>query len=155
MTGHALLRDRRAATALEFAIISIPMFMMVFFVLNVGLQLFLQNSLDVATDLGGRQIRVGTIRGTSDSALRSAICAQLGGVAVNCATLQIYVTSGASFAALSPAVVSGGNLSKTGFTPGVQGNYVLVQVAYPTPTPFQLAPVVATFLSTTVFINET
>ena len=152
--ARRLGRDRSGVSALEFAIVSLPCLMMFFFIVNVGIQLFTQATLDAAVAAAARQIRIGLQRGTSDADVRSLMCGQMAGTAVNCSALSIYVTSGATFGALTPASVTGAGLSKTGFTPGATGDYVLLQVAYPTAAPLPLALTAATFLSSAVFRNE-
>ncbi len=149
-----LQRDRTGATALEFGIVCIPFLMTFLFIVNIGMQLFTQATMDAAVAAAARQIKIGNQRGTSDAGVRSMMCAQIAADPTNCAAIQIYVTSGASFGTLLPAAVVNGNLNKTGFAPGVLGNFVLMQVAYPTLTPFPLAPVAPTFMSSAVFRNE-
>ncbi len=145
--------DRRGAAALEFALVMLPFLMCVFFILNVGVQLFLQTTLDAATASAARQVRLGLK--STDTAIRSAICSQLSGLVPSpCTGLKIYVASGATFGALSPATITGGTLSKTGVTPGSLGDTVLMQVAYQATSAASFMPINLTVLSTAIFVNE-
>ena len=158
---HALLRDRKAGPGLEFALLSTPLLMVFFFMFTIGLQLFTQSTMDAAVQAGARQIRIGLQRGTSDAGVRSVICGMMAADPLVCANLQIYVASSGniaalgSFASLTPATVSNGTLSKTGFSPGTSGSYVLLQVAYTTTALLPFMPTPPTFLATVVFENET
>ena len=149
-----LRRDQRGAAALELGLLAVPLLTLVFFIVSVGLQLFVQNSMDLATLSAARQIRVGAQRGTSDATTRAWICNQMATLSLSCSNLQIYVTSGTSFGALTKATVSGGTLSHTGFSPGSAGAFVLVQVAYPLTALLPFMPSPPTFLASAVFQNE-
>ena len=154
-TFSSLGRDRRGLAAVEFALVSIPFCTLLFFILMAGIQLFTYGAMDAAAHRAARQIRIGAARGTSDSVVRNMICTQMANLASPCSALQIYVTSGPSFGSLQAAAVSGTTLSKTGFNPGVNGNYVLLQVAYTSPAFVSLAGQMAsTFLTTVTFRNE-
>ena len=150
-----LFKDRRGLAAVEFALVSVPFMMLIYFILGSGIQLFTYGAMDTAVRYAARQVRIGAVRGTSDTALRNLICTQMSGLAVSCSALQIYATSGASFSSLTPGVVSGASLSKTGFAPGNPGQYVLLQVAYTAPVLMPLGnPLAPTFLSSISFRNE-
>lgn len=151
----SLGRHVRGVASVEFAIVAIPFLTLLFLIIGAGIQLFAYGAMDAGMRSAARQIRIGAFRGTSDSAVRSLICSQMSGLASSCSALQIYVTSGVSFAALQAASVSNGTLSQTGFAPGVGGSFVLIQVAYNAPTLLPLPNAMATgFLSSTAFRNE-
>ena len=155
-------RDRRGATALEFALIAaggiLPTF---FFIFNVGIQLFTQATLEQATFAAARQIRIGSSNGASASALRSYMCSQLVAAPLDCSAIQIYAASGPSFAALQQATVgSDGTLTPSTYNPGVPQdsttplNMTLLQVAYKAKAPLPMPMFISTFMSVAVFRNE-
>ena len=111
---------------------------------------------DVATKDAGREIQIGHIRSNTDSAVRTFICGQLGGIMPNCkSSLMIYAGSGASFSTIPVAAVSGTTLSPTSYSTGTNGSLVVLQVAYKTPFGIPFSGVGAfTLTSTTVFRNE-
>lgn len=57
-----LVRERRGATAVEFAFISIPLMMLMFGVLELCMILLVSATLDMATDYAARNIRTGVFQ---------------------------------------------------------------------------------------------
>lgn len=56
------VRERRGATAVEFAFISIPLMMLMFGVLELAMILLVSATLDMATDFAARNIRTGVFQ---------------------------------------------------------------------------------------------
>ncbi len=137
--ARALVRSTQGVTAVELALI-LPVFMVLAFsVLEVGLEFLTQTMLDHAVAVGARQVEIGNA--TTDAVLRTDICNAAGALLIrSCSSsLQIYVTSGASFSGLSLATVSSvGTMSPTGVSAGTANSDVLVQVAYNRPYLFTL-----------------
>lgn len=129
-----LLTSRSSgATAVEFAII-FPVFMLfVSMIMENGLVLFTQATLDNAVFDASRLIRTGQLQlaGGSATPFATALCNDVGSI-VPCASLQYNVQSAAAFASLSTAVqlTASGNLATTSFSPGGANQDVVVQVAY-------------------------
>ena len=155
-------RNRRGATTLEFALIAaggiLPTF---FFIFNVGISLFTQATLEQATFAAARQIRIGSSNAASASALRSYMCTQLAAAPLDCSAIQIYATSGPSFAALQQATVgSNGTLTPSTYNPGMPQsatlplNMTLLQVAYTVKAPLPMPMFTSTFMSVAAFRNE-
>ena len=147
-------RDRRGATALEFGMVALPFFTLMFTILGCGIHMFVYGAMDAATKHAARQVRIGAIRGSTSAAIRDLVCAKMAGLAA-CSAIQVYVTSGASYTALTPATVAAGTLSLSTYSPGIANSYVLLQVAYTAsvllPLPNTLAP---TFITSVAFRNE-
>jgi Flp pilus assembly protein TadG len=55
-------RARGGATAIEFAIIAIPLLMLIFGTLELGMVLLVSSTLDTATDFAARNIRTGVFQ---------------------------------------------------------------------------------------------
>jgi Flp pilus assembly protein TadG len=147
---------------MEFALVA-PIFLLFFFaLLELGLEMFTQILLDDSVRSAGRQIQIGAV--ASQAAFVTAVCKEFSAIAgaTSCpGALQVYATSGSSFAALTPGTVSAaGVLSPTTFTPGGSRADVLVQVVYQRT---HVMPFIQTYiapggtrglLATTVFQNE-
>ena len=151
-----LLRDDRGATAVEFAVIAIPLILLLIGTVVSAASIMVWGMFDIATKDAGRQIQIGSIRSNTDSAVRTFICGQLGGIVADCkGALMIYAGSGASFSTIPVATVSGTTLSPTSYSTGTNGSLVVLQVAYKTPFGIPFTSVGAFMLtSTTVFRNE-
>lgn len=158
-----LVRQGDGAAAVEFAIAG-PLFMLLmFFLIENGLVLFLQAALDNATRDASRLIRTGQVQlaGGSASPFTAQLCADLGNV-VPCASLQYNVQSAGSFSQLSAAASVGasGNLQNPQFNPGTPGQVVIVQVAYnltafmPWFATYITGKTSSLLMSTTTFQNE-
>ncbi|MBA4013557.1 MAG: hypothetical protein C0481_16970 [Phenylobacterium sp.] len=62
------VRSRRGATAVEFALISMPLMMLMFGVLELAMILLVSATLDTATDFAARNIRTGQFQSGQSSA---------------------------------------------------------------------------------------
>ncbi|QBR01257.1 TadE/TadG family type IV pilus assembly protein [Paraburkholderia pallida] len=140
-----LLPRERGATTLEFVLI-LPFFLfVVFMIIEFGLVFVAQELLDNAARDGARQLRIGTLSGSSYStALTTAVCNDLTfttfSLLPSCTTtIQIYVAAapsgspaGTGFLSLKTAAVTGTSMVQT--KAAVSANYdVLMQIAYPYP----------------------
>ena len=152
--GPSLRGDRRGATAIEFAIIAIPLVFWIFALLIFGLYIFTQATSDAATQEAGRQIQIAAIRGSA-APVRTRVCTRMGSLASSCPDIQVYATSGVSFSALTAATVIGATLTPTSFDSGGSRSYVLLQVAYKSPflIPFGIISSL-TLTSSFAFKNE-
>ena len=57
--GRCFIDDRRGSAAVEFGILAIPFFLLVFAIIEVALQFFVAEILDTATSQAARLIRTG------------------------------------------------------------------------------------------------
>ena len=151
-----LLRDDRGTTAVEFAVIAMPLLLLLIGSVVSAASIMVWGMFDAATKSAGREIQIGHIRSNTDSAVRTFICGQLGGITADCTSaLMIYAGSGASFSTIPVATVSGTTLSPTSYSTSTNGSLVVLQVAYRTPFGIPFSSVGAFMLtSTTVFRNE-
>lgn len=167
----------RGSTAVEFALVSALLIPAILFIMLVGLILYSNQALDYATNKASRQIMIGAVQSTgmSQAAFQTLVCSYLpaaftcSNVIVNVQTTTEAAQPGGYYpfvnanqtALLIPALSN----ASAQFTPGVQGNYVYVQVVYPiTFIPALLAPYLggATYqgasaylaVSTAAFQNE-
>lgn len=146
LIAPALKRSRRfahddeGAVAIEFAILAIPFFTLIFAILETTLVFFAGQILDSAVQDASRLTRTGQAQTANYTAanFRTAICNGLYGL-FDCSQLRIKVSvvSNFSSATVTTPVQTSANCTTTcawtlqeAFTPGVGGDVVLMQVYY-------------------------
>ena len=128
--------DRKAATALEFAIVVTPFIVMIFAVFEYMLVYLVTVTLDTATNTVARQIRTGEAQKANMTAadFKAAVCDNMGWLQSECST-QLYVDARV-FAVwtgqTAPDPVAGGNFNAAAltFNMGGPGTIVLVRTFY-------------------------
>lgn len=100
-----LRRDAGGATAVEFALVGLPFFMLLAAVFEAGLVTLAQQSLDNGLDRAARQVFTGSFQtnanGTPAAArLRNEMCPAI--VYIDCSKIQVEVTTAATFGARAP-----------------------------------------------------
>jgi Flp pilus assembly protein TadG len=135
--------DRSGATAVEFAMVSVPFFGLLFAIFETAFVYFAQEGLDAATNVAARQVMTGQAQGvstitTAAQFANSLICSptppaqRILPTFINCANLIVDVSQASTFA--------GANVSKsfytnpvTNYNPGGANCIVVVRVVYPMP----------------------
>ena len=157
---------------MEFALVGTLLLLMLLFLVDLGLQLFTQSSMDQATANAAHNIQtgyglypagtqIGTNRGTAQQVV-TYVCSILPVPTASCtSSLQVYAVTAPTFGALQRTDSSGTGLSSTTFSAGGSAAPVMLQVAYHrTPViPFSSNIIFASFvepwiISTIVFENE-
>jgi Flp pilus assembly protein TadG len=99
------IRANRGAAAVEFALISLPLMMLIFGSIELGLVLLASTTLEGATESAGRLIRTGQFQqgsSTSQTNFQSLVCQRMGWLAANCASdVWVDVRTFATFHSLS------------------------------------------------------
>ncbi len=150
-------RNTRGAAALEFAMIALPLFTMIFAVMELALVFLISISLEDAASTMARQIRVGTITPPGAAATASTaaapnlaafkqdLCSYIQLVpSTTCVNqIQVDVQPFSNFTATTlPSPISGQTFSSSGlcYGSGTPGEVVLMRVYYlwPLLTPFLL-----------------
>jgi len=132
------LRSRDAVTAIEFAVIAIPFFMLIIGIIEVGLLFWAGYELENATAAAARLVRTGRAQtlGYTVSQLRSQLCQNVV-ILTSCnSKLQISVQTFSTFAGITvPSPVNQNGALQTSFTyaPGAPGSIVLFTTFYPWP----------------------
>lgn len=135
-------RDRSGASALEFAFLAVPLILLLFAALQVGIVYFANFSLENATSQGARLIRTGQAQTQKFDAakFKAEVCKHIT-PPITCAGLKLDVKRFSSFggATLTNPLDSNGNL-KTNFSyePGEGGDVVLVRAFYEFTLPAKL-----------------
>lgn len=85
-------RDRRGAVAIEFAIVSIPFFAILFAILETALVFFMGQLLDAAVTSAARNIRTGaaTRGGWNEARFRTEVCGEMMNL-ISCPQLYLRV----------------------------------------------------------------
>jgi hypothetical protein len=73
-SAKTLLRGRRGATALEFAILAIPFWMMLLGLMELGLDFYVQLALDYAVQEGARKLQTGAGNAAASAAVFKTDC---------------------------------------------------------------------------------
>lgn len=142
--GKCLWCCNRGSVALEAALTLLPMLFSLFAVIEMGLYLKCRNDLDLATQLGARQIMVGTTQTqyqtlNADTFKRLYLCPRLPSIfscdslVVNATMFDQSIATGAGFYTFvsgTPPTLKVQTTEQT-FCLGNGGNYVYLQVAYP------------------------
>jgi len=164
------LAQRDGAVALEFALISIPFFLIVMATLQTAIAYMAEQELETAVEESSRLILTNQGSNYTQSQFTTAVCAKAV-VLFNCSGLMVDVRNygtGTSFSSANtsaPALTydSKGNVTNTWqFSPGVPGSIVVVRVMYQWPNllkPFgfnfpKLANGNRLIMATAVFRNE-
>ena len=125
-------RARDGATAVEFALIALPFFALLFGILELGLLFVLSTSLDNATNKVSRTIRTGSPP-ASAAAFKQAVCNELGWLATDCTNnLFVDVDAFATFDQIvTPRPIDVNGVVRDGdYTTGQPEQIILVRVYY-------------------------
>lgn len=94
--------NREGTAAIEFAILAIPFFMLLFAILELAIVFFINSTLTHSVSEAGRQIRTGNFQacGTQDN-FKKLVCSNMRGLG-NCEKrLRIDVVSGGNFGSIT------------------------------------------------------
>jgi len=102
--SKTLKNDTEGATAIEFAILSIPFFALIFGIIELAIVLFLSTSLTNAVSEAGRQIRIGNFQacsGDKTKIFKDLVCDSVASIG-NCQSrVRVDVKTGSSFRSIS------------------------------------------------------
>ncbi|MBD8892329.1 TadE/TadG family type IV pilus assembly protein [Roseibium litorale] len=129
-------RDQRGVTAIEFAAVGIPFFMLLFGLIEFGLAFFVNQALDHATFESSRLLRTGQARNFSKDQFATDLCENLSVLCV-ATRIEIDVRSFEDFAALADpdslpdmTDASGKSTGTSSYTPGKASSIMVVRVLY-------------------------
>ncbi|GEB98976.1 pilus assembly protein [Brevundimonas diminuta] len=137
-------RRREGSTAVEFALVAFPFFILLFGILEIGLMLLVDALVETAVSDAGRQIRTGLAQEQQLEIgdIKERLCAKMSVFAADCpsrAFIDIRVVDGFSTPPDADPLKTGVfDPSVLTYMPGDAGDRVLVRVWYEQPivTPF-------------------
>lgn len=137
------VRREDGAVAIEFSLVAMPFFALVFAILETSVIFFAGQVLETAVGDSSRLILTGQAQktGMDLGAFRTAICNKTFGLFDCTNGIKIDVRTAASFAAadMSKPLDQSGNISTNlTYDPGVQGDIVVVRVMYQWPVWVQM-----------------
>jgi Flp pilus assembly protein TadG len=134
-------RSDSGVSAVEFVLIAPIVFLLLGVIIETGLMLFTEITLQDATDAAARTIRTGKAQMTGLTAanLKTAICAEVGHL-VSCSKVVVYVNSDGTFANLLADVPPYINIGPT-----TGGTTVSAPPCYNPGSPSSPAIIVATY----------
>ncbi|WP_165361393.1 TadE/TadG family type IV pilus assembly protein [Lichenibacterium ramalinae] len=148
---------------MEFAILGLVFTMLLCFVVEIGMTMLMQSTLNEAAQAASRLIRTGSVQqaGGQPAPFQAALCAKVK-LLMDCAQVRYDVIAGDRFATLPIGVQTDADsqLVNTRFVPGSAGQNVVVQVGYTRSLYFPILKDVMghhgnlLILSTVVFQNE-
>ena len=134
------------ATVVEFALVALPFFMLLYAIFDVALIFFAQSTLENGIMAAARQIRTGQAQsdGMNAAQFRTLVCNEISMLLSCDAALGLDVRKYGGFGAVqfNPALDDNGNLSGSmSFDPGGAGDVVVIRAFYTWP---MLTPTVGT-----------
>ena len=129
-------RDRKAASALEFALLALPTILLLLGILEVALVYVGTFSLEEAVDYGARLVRTGQAQDWDATTFKNNMCTALV-PPLTCSGLQVDVTSNYdSFndvTSSDPLNADGSLKNDFSYNPGGSGQIVVVRAYYDWP----------------------
>lgn len=164
---QAFGRKTEGTVAVEFALVAVPFFAILFATLELALLAFTQQSMDFAVSEGSRQVMTGQAKtnGLDAGKFKTEICSRFGGM-VDCAgKLKVDIKTYASMNMKPTAVIKDGKIDTSGFgfDIGNASDIVVVRAIIPYPVfntllggslPKQLEDGSTVLMSTFSFRNE-
>lgn len=133
------VRRQDGTAAIEFGLVALPFLALTFAILETALVFFADQTLENAASEAGRLVMTGQAQnaGYSQSDFKNAVCGYLAGGLFDC-TNGVYVdvktyTNFASVSTASPVVNGQFDTTKMNYSPGKQGDIVVVSLYYQWP----------------------
>jgi Flp pilus assembly protein TadG len=135
-TVRRLARQEDGSTAVEFGLLGLPFFGLMFAIIETALAFFAGQTLETATADASRLIMTGQaqMQNFDVPKFKQAVCARIHGL-FQCDKIKFQVVTATSFSAadFSKPLDAQGNVKPDTFSPGNAGDIVVVQVMYEWP----------------------
>ncbi|WP_162247004.1 TadE/TadG family type IV pilus assembly protein [Aureimonas sp. Leaf427] len=133
----AFLRNRKGVAAIEFALLGVPFFMILFAILETALIFVGDMTLEQAVERAGRSVRVGTVTKTNIGSgdFKKSLCREIR-VLLSCDKVVFDLRSYSDFDSIPRAApIKEGALDVTGFRfePGNAGQIMALRAFYEWP----------------------
>ncbi|CTQ62049.1 TadE/TadG family type IV pilus assembly protein [Roseibium album] len=136
---RSLLKDREGVTAIEFSMVALPFFIIVFGIMEVGITMFVNRMVDNALISASRLIRTGQhIDISSNEEFKNKICGFMPAFMCDIERIIVAVETANTFSEASDKASlydEHGDLKEDGFShaPGGAGDIVVVKLIYKWP----------------------
>lgn len=100
--AKSFARDKSGAAAIEFGILALPFFLIVFAIIETSLVFMAETSMDNAVHRVGRSVRVGDFAPSSEGELRQHICSETVGLFA-CEKFKVSLIAYGSYADIPTA----------------------------------------------------
>ncbi|WP_417020882.1 TadE/TadG family type IV pilus assembly protein [Candidatus Phyllobacterium onerii] len=129
-TAARFFANKRGTVAIEFAMIALPFFLLIFAMIEVSLSFTAQQVMANATDDIARQLRTGEIKTLTLAQLKQMVCSRLLMPAANCPDLVVDLRTYTTFALVPKTIPlkTGGDVNSTGFTSAPGGASTINQL---------------------------
>ena len=136
---HQFGRDASGASAVEFALVALPLFYLLFAILEVGIVFFANYTLENAVDQGARMLRTGQAQNQKFDAgmFKTEVCKHIT-APLSCGNLKLDVRRFTNFSSadLTQPLDAKGELKPNfSYDPGLGGDVVVVRAFYPLDLP--------------------
>ncbi len=123
--------DAAGATAIEFAIVALPFFTLMFAIIETAIVFFAGQALETATADAARLIMTGQAQqqNFSQDQFRQQVCDRMRGL-IDCEALKVDVRTYAAFAGSAPRPDED---EQPQYAPGIGGDIVVVRASYEWP----------------------
>ena len=136
--ARRVVRDESGAAAVEFSLVALPFFAMLFAIIETSLSFFTSQVLETAVGDASRLIMTGQAQtgGMTQAQFRTEICNRLPSMFDCVNNLTVDVRPAANFSAADVSrPIDNGVISWTPmYNPGVAGDIIVVRVIYSVPT---------------------
>lgn len=125
-------RRQDGATAVEFAIIGLPFFVLIFLIFETAAMLFTDISLQSGVNQASRLIRTGQVQtqGINQARFRQIVCENVASY-IDCSKIRIFVTKSATPSFANRTNVMGAtDETQQRWEVGAASEWVLVQASY-------------------------
>lgn len=132
---HSFLKNRRGATAVEFALLALPFFALIVGALQLGIIFLANQTLDEAVDVASRTIQTGQVQfnGSNINTFKQDICDRVVLISDCTNNIRVSVQSLVDLEASSGTALYGANrkpiITDGTFRPGLGGELVVVSVS--------------------------
>ena len=134
------IKDQQGATAVEFALVALPLLSVILFLLQLAIVFFFDQALQTLTMQAARLLKVGSAQqqGMTQTQFRNAVCT-LAPTVFRCPNLMIDVEASTNFSSVNttaptPTYSQSGTVTNTwNYNPGGPGSIVIIRVMYDWP----------------------
>jgi Flp pilus assembly protein TadG len=153
--------DENGATAVEFALIALPFFGLLFAIVQTSLVMFAGQVLQTMVSDVSRKIMTGQLANKDKAAFKAALCASPSMIMFKCEKLLLQVQSFADFSTANPSTFIEPDCfdatkaeGASCYNPGTASQVVIVRVAYPWPFGISVLEKNRTLVAVTAFRSE-